>query len=151
MKRLTLSLFAVLAVGPAWGQEPRKAPEGVRIERDIVSLPGVKTVIWLEGINDFGAADATVASVIEGYTKGVAELRKSIPGVRILVGTLTTALNSTIASHGRSEVDAKRKELNAFFKSSKLFDGVVDFDAVSLDEKTGELKRLVFIARQTAV
>jgi lysophospholipase L1-like esterase len=118
---------------------PGGPPAVLRLERDIVSLPGVKTVIWLEGINDFGAND-TVASVIDGYTKGVAELRKSIPGVRILVGTLTTALNSTIASHGRPEVDAKRKELNAFFKSSKLFDGVVDFDAVSLDEKTGELK-----------
>ena len=118
---------------------PGGPPAVLRLERDIISLPGVKTVIWLEGINDFGA-DATVASVIEGYTKGVAELRKSIPGVRILVGTLTTALNSTIASHGRPEVDAKRKELNAFFKSSKLFDGVVDFDAVSLDENTGELK-----------
>jgi hypothetical protein len=111
----------------------------LRLDRDIVSLPGVKTIVWLEGINDFGADD-TVASVIDGYTKCVAELRKSIPGVRILVGTLTTALNSTIASHGRPEVDAKRKELNAFFKSSKLFDGVIDFDAVSRDEKTGELK-----------
>ena len=114
-------------------------PAVLRLERDIVSLPGVKAVIWLEGINDFGA-NGSVADVVDGYTKGVAELRKKIPGVRILVGTLTTALNSTIASHGRPEVDAKRKELNAFFKSSKLFDGVVDFDAVALDEKTGEMK-----------
>src|SRR5262249_48655077 len=30
-----------------------------RLDRDIVTLPGVATVIWLEGINDFGAADAT--------------------------------------------------------------------------------------------
>jgi lysophospholipase L1-like esterase len=119
---------------------PGGPPAILRLERDIIRLPGVKTVIWLEGINDFGAGNATVASVIEGYTKGVEELRKRIPGVRIFVGTLTTALNSTITSHGRPEVEAKRKELNAFFKSSKLFDGVIDFDAVSLDEKTGELK-----------
>ena len=29
-----------------------------RLDRDVVSLPGVSAVIWLEGINDFGA-DAT--------------------------------------------------------------------------------------------
>ncbi len=71
-----------------------------RLERDIISLPGVTTVIWMEGINDFRAADATVDAVIDGYTKGVATLRQKIPGVKIYVGTLTSALNSSIASRG---------------------------------------------------
>ena len=51
-----------------------------RLDRDIVSLPGVAPVIWLEGINDFGAADAPAEAVIEGYKKGVAHLRAEDPG-----------------------------------------------------------------------
>ncbi|MBV9756284.1 MAG: lysophospholipase [Alphaproteobacteria bacterium] len=111
-----------------------------RLDRDIISLPGVTTVIWMEGINDFGAADATVETVSDGYQKGVAVLREKIPGAKIFVATLTSALNSTIASYGRPEVDAKRKALNQFLRSSKVFDGVIDFDAATIDEKTGELK-----------
>ncbi len=110
------------------------------LDRDITSLPGVSAVIWLEGINDFGAANATAEAVMEGYAKGAAYLRQKMPGVRIYVGTLTSAHNSTIASHGRPEVDAKRKALNEFLRTSKLFDGVVDFDKATLDPGTGEVK-----------
>jgi lysophospholipase L1-like esterase len=110
-----------------------------RLDRDIASLPGVSTVIWLEGINDFGA-NTTAEAVTEGYTKGVGYLRQKMPGVRIYVATLTPALNSAIASHGRVEVDAKRKALNEFFRTSKIFDGVIDFDAATLDPATGEVK-----------
>jgi lysophospholipase L1-like esterase len=110
-----------------------------RLERDIVSLPGVSTVIWLEGINDFGA-DTSAEAVMEGYNKGVAMLRQKMPGVRIYVATLTSARNSTIPTHGRPEVDAKRKALNDFFRNSKLFDGVIDFDKATLDPATGEVK-----------
>jgi lysophospholipase L1-like esterase len=111
-----------------------------RLDRDITSLPGVSAVIWLEGINDFGSANATAEAVIEGYTKGVAALRQKMPGVKIFVATLTSALNSTIASHGRPEVDAKRKALNEFLRTSKIFDGVIDFDKATLDGATGEVK-----------
>lgn len=111
-----------------------------RLERDIISLPGVAAVIWMEGINDFGAADATVETVVEEYIKGVALLRQRIPSVKIFAGTLTSALNSTIASHGRPEVDLKRKSLNALLRVSKIFDGIIDFDAATLDARAGELK-----------
>jgi len=110
-----------------------------RLDRDIASLPGVTTVIWLEGINDFGA-DTSAEAVMEGYNKGVTMLRQKIPGVRIFVATLTSALNSTIPTHGRKEVDAKRKALNEFFRGSKLFDGVIDFDKATVDPATGEVK-----------
>ncbi len=110
-----------------------------RLERDIVSLPGVGAVVWLEGINDFGTSGATMEAVADGYRQGVATLRARLPGVKIYVATLTTALNST-PTHGTPDVDAKRKALNAFFKSEKIFDGVADFDAVTLDGTTGAIK-----------
>ena len=109
-----------------------------RLERDIISLPGVTAVVWMEGINDFAAAAATVETVIEGFSKGAATLRQKIPGVKIYAATLTATLNSTIGSYGQPEVDAKRKALNQFLRTSKVFDGVVDFDAATLDDKTGE-------------
>ena len=77
---------------------------------------------------------------MEGYIKGIAYLRQKLPGVRIFVATLTPALNSTIASHGRAEVDAKRKALNEYLRTSKLFDGVFDFDKATVDPATGEVK-----------
>jgi lysophospholipase L1-like esterase len=112
-----------------------------RLDRDVTSLPGVTTVIWMEGINDFGAADASAETVIEGYKKGVAHLRQKIPGVKIFAATLTSALNST-PTHGRPEVEAKRKALNAFLRTSKDFDGCIDFDAATYDGATGEIKAM---------
>lgn len=130
-------------VGPA-EYSPAKPFAGgpaavTRLDRDIVSLPGVSTVIWLEGINDFGSANATADAVMEGYTRGVAHLRQKISGVKVFAATLTSALNST-PTHGRLEVDAKRKALNGMLRTSKIFDGVVDFDAATLDPATGEVK-----------
>ena len=110
-----------------------------RLQRDVISLPGVSAVIWLEGINDFGAAGASAQAVSDGVREGVKRLRASIPGVRIYMATLTGALNST-PTHGTPVVEAKRREYNEFIRSSGIFDGVIDFDAIVLDPKTGELK-----------
>jgi lysophospholipase L1-like esterase len=112
-----------------------------RLDRDITSLPGVATVIWMEGINDFGAANATAETVIESYKQGVAHLRQKIAGVKIFAATLTSALNST-PTHGRPEVEAKRKALNEFLRTSKDFDGAIDFDAATYDSATGEIKAM---------
>jgi lysophospholipase L1-like esterase len=110
-----------------------------RLQRDVISLPGVSAVIWLEGINDFGAAGASAQAVSDGVREGVKRLREGIPGVRIYMATLTGALNST-PTHGTPEVEAKRKEYNNFIRNAGIFDGVVDFDVITLDPKTGELK-----------
>jgi lysophospholipase L1-like esterase len=110
-----------------------------RLQRDVISLPGVSAVIWLEGINDFGARGASVQAVSDGVVEGVKRLRAAIPGVRIYMATLTGALNST-PTHGTPEVEAKRKEYNQFIRSAGIFDGVIDFDVITLDPATGELK-----------
>jgi hypothetical protein len=47
-----------------------------RLQRDVISLPGVSTVIWLEGINDFGAASASAQAVSDGVREGVKRLRE---------------------------------------------------------------------------
>jgi lysophospholipase L1-like esterase len=110
-----------------------------RLQRDVISLPGVSTIIWLEGINDFGARLATAQAVSDGVREGVKRLREGIPGVRIYMATLTGALNST-PTHGTPEVEAKRQAYNTFIRTAGIFDGVIDFDIITLDPKTGELK-----------
>jgi len=111
-----------------------------RLERDVISLPGVSIVIWLEGINDFAAGGASVQAVSEGVREGVRRLRAKIPGVRIYMATVISSFNSSVAAYGTPEVDAKRKEFNRFIRTAGIFDGVIDFDAVTTDPGTGELR-----------
>jgi lysophospholipase L1-like esterase len=111
-----------------------------RLERDLISLPGVSTVIWLEGINDFGNAAAEPDKVIGGVRDAVKRLRAAIPNVKIYMATLTSSLNSTNGGYGAIGVDRKRRAFNDFIRSTDIFDGMVDFDTVTLDPKTGELR-----------
>jgi lysophospholipase L1-like esterase len=131
-------------LGPPDGTPPEERLGGIpalaRLERDVIGIAGVTTVMWLEGINDLGHARATADQIIDGVRQGVARLRDAIPGVRIIMGTLTTALNATTGGHGTKEVDTHRRAFNDFVRTSDLFDGVIDFDAVTLDRATGEMR-----------
>jgi lysophospholipase L1-like esterase len=111
-----------------------------RLERDVLGLSGVSAVIWMEGINDFGAAKATAETVESAMQKVVRQLREQVPGVRIIGATLTSSLHSTIGEYGATEVEQKRQALNQFIRSDRLFDGVADFDKTTTDPQTGELK-----------
>ena len=124
-------------------QDPfRGGPSAVaRMERDVISLSGVSTVIWLEGINDFSrSGEATVEAVTAGFTEGVRRLRAGIPGVRVIGATLVPALGSSAAGHGHEEQDRKRRALNDFIRGAGLFDAVLDFEAVTLDAATGGMR-----------
>jgi lysophospholipase L1-like esterase len=111
-----------------------------RLEPDVISLPNVSTVIWLEGINDFGNAGAEPTAVSDGVRDAVQRLRAGIPGVKIFMATLTSSLHSTAGGYGTDQVAEKRAAYNAFIKTSGIFDGVIDFDAATIDPATGELK-----------
>jgi lysophospholipase L1-like esterase len=112
-----------------------------RLDRDVLGLSGVTSVIWLEGINDFSKnGNASADAVIDGMKQGVARIRAKFPGVQVIGATVTTALGSTGAGHGDGEQDAKRKSLNQFIRTGGLFDGVADFDRATLDPATGQMK-----------
>jgi lysophospholipase L1-like esterase len=112
-----------------------------RLERDVLSLSGVSTVIWLEGINDFSRnGNATADAVETGMREVVGRIRARIPGVRVVGATLTSALGSSSPAHGFAGQDAERKALNDFVRASGLFDGVIDFDGATLDPRTGGLR-----------
>jgi lysophospholipase L1-like esterase len=120
------------AGGPASGQ---------RLDRDVLSLSGISSLIWLEGINDFSKnGNFTADQVIAAMKDGVARLRAKWPQARIIGATVVSALGSTSAAHGFPEQDDKRKALNAFIRDSGTFDGVIDFDRATLDPASGGLK-----------
>jgi len=123
-----------------------------RMERDLLSLSGISTVIWMEGINDFGYANESgktesVEAVEAGLKEGVARIRAKFRGVKVIGGTLTSALGS-MSDRGTPAGDAKRKALNEFIRHSGLFDGIADFDQATLEPSTGELKS-VFVPDNT--
>ena len=112
-----------------------------RLERDVLTLSGVKAVIWLEGINDFSKnGNAEADAVIAGMREGVTRMRAKLPGVKVIGATLTSALGSSSAAHGFELQDEKRKKLNDFIRSSGVFDGVADFDRATTDPQTGGMK-----------
>ncbi|PXA86936.1 lysophospholipase [Nostoc sp. 3335mG] len=109
-----------------------------RIDRDVAALSGVKTVIWFEGINDLShgqPADAVVA----GFRTGIVQLRKAIPGVRIVGATITPALGSK-GNSGTDDTNQRRKAVNGAIRAGGLFDGYVDFERAVKDPQSDTLK-----------
>ncbi len=121
-------------------------PAAQRLERDVLRLSGVSAVIWLEGINDFGvAANTSVDAVQQGMRDVVTRLHAK--GIRVFAATLTSAVgNGTPVDSAARET--KRQALNAFIRTSGLFDGVFDFDRVTTDPATGAM-RDAFIPNST--
>ncbi len=112
---------------------------GMRLERDVLSLSGVNTLIWLEGINDFSKNGmASANTVITQLSNNVRRLNAA--GIRVIGATVGSALGSTSAAHGFPKQDENRQALNTFIRGSKLFAGVIDFDVVTLDLSTGEMR-----------
>ncbi len=128
---------------------PGGPSSAARIERDVLSLSGVTAMIWLEGINDFSKNGNATPETVQTRMKEVVErIRAKNPAIKVFGATVATALGATNVNHGFPEQDEKRKALNTFIRSSGLFDGVIDFDAATLDPATGGLKE-VFVPDST--
>lgn len=117
-----------------------------RLERDVLSLSGVKAVIWLEGINDFGAAANTSVEAVQQAMRDVVS-RLHARRIRVIGATLTSAVgNGTPADSGARE--AKRQALNQFIRTSGVFDAVFDFDTATTDPATGAMRE-AFVPNST--
>jgi lysophospholipase L1-like esterase len=108
-----------------------------RFDRDVLARGGVEWMILLEGINDitFSAlpripADeqATAADITEGLAQIAA--RAHAHGIKVLGATLTP-MGGLWLYNARTE--ALRQEVNAWIRTTDVFDAVVDFDAVTRD------------------
>jgi lysophospholipase L1-like esterase len=106
-----------------------------RFDRDVLSQPGVKWLMIMEGINDMNGAGrggaattgpALTADDLIGAMKQMIE-RAHTHGIKVVGCTLTPYGNATDA------VEAMRQALNLFIRTTSAFDGVVDFDKVIQD------------------
>ena len=98
-----------------------------RIDRDIVNQLGVTDVILLEGINDI-AGDATTGQVIDGMKQIIDSAHTH--RLNIVGGTLTPWEGSSAYTAKRELV---REQVNRWIRTSRAFDGFVDFDKVTRD------------------
>jgi lysophospholipase L1-like esterase len=116
-----------------------------RFDRDVLVQTGVKYVIVLEGINDFGhAAPGTPEAVnaddiIEGYRQLIARAHEQ--GLKIFGGTLTPYKGTIFPGYFNDVGEANREKVNQWIRTSRAFDAVIDFEAAVRDPK--HLQRIV--------
>jgi lysophospholipase L1-like esterase len=119
-----------------------------RLDRDVLSQPGVRWLIVLEGINDLGTRVAarergepwaSATDLIAALEQVV--VRAHARGIRVYGATI---LPYEGASYFAADGEADRQAVNAWIRTSGVFDGVIDFDAVTRDpEKPSRLSRAV--------
>ncbi|WP_030505570.1 SGNH/GDSL hydrolase family protein [Microbispora rosea] len=110
-------------------------PSGLsRFYRDVLSQPGVRTVVVYEGINDIARGDYTsIKPLAYGYKRLIREAHAR--KVKVLVGTLTPFYGWSTWTPEREEI---RQRLNEWIRTSKAFDGVLDFDRAVRDPEFPE-------------
>ena len=114
------------------GCTPCDGPPAIdRLDRDVLSQPGLRTVILFEGINDLGGGNATAEQVIEGYKQIIRRVHAR--GLEIIGATLTPSGGTAFGLYGTPETEAKRRALNDFIRNSGMFDGVADFSEATED------------------
>lgn len=110
-----------------------------RFDRDVLAVPGVRTVILMESINDIGhpgsaaLADQKVSAA--DITTGLRQIadRAHAHGLRILGATLTPYAGTVFPGYFTAEGEADRQAVNRWIRESGAFDGVIDFDAIMRD------------------
>jgi lysophospholipase L1-like esterase len=116
------------------GCEPCDGPPAIdRLDEDVLSQPGLRAVILLEGINDIGGGGATAEEVIAGMREIIDRVHAH--GIPIIGATLTPSggAEESLANYGTAETDARRRAVNDFIRTSGMFDAVVDFSAATED------------------
>ncbi|WP_043268055.1 SGNH/GDSL hydrolase family protein [Streptomyces sp. CT34] len=112
---------------------------GERFGRDVLEQPGVRSVVVLVGLNDIGfsevdlptyqpAPDLSAGQLIAGYQELIDRARAA--GVRVTGATITPFKGS---EYHTPTAEAKRREVNAWIRTSGAFDAVADFAAVLAD------------------
>ena len=117
-----------------------------RLDRDVLSLPGVTHVVLIEGFNDIrhdgdpAHPGRSAEEVIAGYRQVIARLH--LRGIKIIGGTLT-AFGGSERFDEHSE--SARQVINAFIRKGGEFDGVAEFDEATLDPAKPEAMRQDFV------
>ncbi|HVY89635.1 MAG TPA: SGNH/GDSL hydrolase family protein [Hyphomonadaceae bacterium] len=103
-----------------------------RLDRDVFSVPGVRWMTVLEGINDLGMGrgpgQPTPEMLINGYKQIIA--RAHAHGIKVYGVTL---MPYNGAAYYDEPGEATREKVNDWIRTGGGFDGVIDFDKLMQD------------------
>lgn len=104
-----------------------------RFDRDVLEQSGAHWVIVFEGVNDIGGArSGTIATnLIAAYTS-IAN-KAHAHGLMAYGGTITPFGKSFYDKRGH---EAEREAVNAWFRTNRVYDALIDFDAAVRDPVT---------------
>lgn len=109
-----------------------------RFDREVIAQPGATHVFVLEGINDLGIGALfkdgprpTTEMLIAGHRQLIA--RAHAKGLTIVGSTLLPYEGTTFPGYFTPEGEVIRQAFNQWLRTSKEYDGIVDFDAVMRD------------------
>lgn len=110
-----------------------------RLDRDVISVPNLSKVIFLEGINDIGLPkflglndqDVTAEEIISGIKKIISKVHEN--NVKIYGSTLTPFYGAKFPGYFSKKAEEKRIKINHWIRTSRSFDGVIDFDLAIRD------------------
>jgi lysophospholipase L1-like esterase len=107
-----------------------------RLDRDVLSHPGVKWLMILEGINDIGTLGAATPPATPVTTESLIWALQQVidrahaHGIKVAGCTLTPYEG---AGYARENGEVIRDAVNRWIRTSGAFDAVVDFEAATRD------------------
>lgn len=119
-------------LAPRDGQPFYGIPALARLDRDVFTQAGVRSVILLEGVNDIGFG-ATADEIISADQQIIAQAHAR--GLRIFGATITPFGGSIVDSPVGEQT---RQDVNHWIMTSNAFDGVIDFAAAVADPSKPE-------------
>jgi lysophospholipase L1-like esterase len=107
-----------------------------RFDRDVLSQPGVKWLIVLEGINDIGmnsmgmqmGVSVTADDLIAAHWQMIE--RAHLHGIKAIGATLTPFAGALYYSE---KGESMRQAVNQWIRTSSAYDAVIDFDVILRD------------------
>lgn len=108
-----------------------------RFDRDVLSRPGVKWIVLLEGINDINMSQmaalpadqkADAASIIDGMKAIVAKAH--LHGIKVMGATITATQGLWLYTPNS---ESTRTAVNTWIRNGGGFDAVADFDKATRD------------------
>lgn len=109
-----------------------------RFDRDVIAVPGVRTLVVFIGVNDLGTAVAARHAGEPGATAEelIAAFRQMIRraqshGIRVVGATIMPF--GGYEPYFTPESEADRQRINQWIRTSGELSGVIDFDAIARD------------------
>jgi lysophospholipase L1-like esterase len=114
-----------------------------RYPRDLMGQEGVRWIILFEAVNDLGSAAngvLTAKRIIEVYKQIIREAHQK--GIYVFGGTITPFKGNNYYS---ADHEKGRSMMNEWIRTTKMLDGVIDFDEAVRDPSDPEAMQQEFL------